>query len=84
MRGLRVFRIGNHLKRLLIVLAKSHRRKTPIPKPAKSTWHFSPLKREKEILSLLAKEHKPPKPHILAKFPLLGQWLNRHTEVTKE
>jgi hypothetical protein len=68
------------LKRLLIMLTKSKRRKTPILKPAKSTWHFSPLQREKELLSLLAKEKALPAPFLIAKIPLLGTWLKRGKE----
>lgn len=75
--GSTVWRIGRLLKRLLVMLAKSHRRKTPIPTPAKSTWHFSPIRVEKKLLSILAKENEPPKPHVLAKMPLLGRWLER-------
>ena len=72
-----VFRAGRMLKRLLVMLAKSNQRKTSVFKPAKCHWHFSPLKREKEILSLLSNEQELPSPHLLEKIPLLGQWLTR-------
>src|SRR5215204_2372105 len=75
--GSTVWRVGRLLKRLLIMLTKSNRRKTPMPKPAKSTWHFSPLRREKEILSLLQREKEPPSETILARIPLLRTWLVR-------
>jgi hypothetical protein len=75
--GSTTWRIGRMFKRLLIMLTKSNRRKTPIPKPAKSTWHFSPLKREKEILSILEKEKEPPSPALLERIPLLKVWLQR-------
>jgi DNA-binding Lrp family transcriptional regulator len=78
--GSTVWRVGRLLKRLLVMLAKSKRRKTPIPKPAKSTWHFSPLKREKEKFSILEKEKSPPAPTLIAKIPLLGTWLQRGKE----
>src|SRR5215216_4815506 len=39
--GATLWRVGRLLKRLLIMLTKSNRRKNPIAKPAKSTWHFS-------------------------------------------
>jgi hypothetical protein len=78
--GSTVWRVGRLLKRLLIMLTKSNRRKTLMPKPAKSTWHFSPLQREKEILSLLAKEKALPAPSLIAKIPLLGTWLKRGKE----
>src|SRR5215203_5738536 len=78
--GSTVWRVGRLLKRLLVMLTKSHRRKTPIPKPAKSTWHFSPLRREKEILAILDKEKALPAPSLIAKIPLLRTWLNRGKE----
>jgi hypothetical protein len=71
------------LKRLLVMLTKSNRRKTPIPKPAKSTWHFSPLRREKELLSILQREKEPPSPALLEKIPLLKVWLQRGKEEIK-
>jgi hypothetical protein len=78
--GSTTWRIGRMFKRLLIMLTKSKRRKTPIPKPAKSTWHFSPLRREKERLSILEKEKALPSPSLIAKIPLLRTWLNRGKE----
>ena len=78
--GSTLWRVGRLLKRLLVMLTKSKQRKTPIFKPAKSTWHFSPLQREKEILSLLAKEKALPAPSLIAKIPLLGTWLKRGKE----
>jgi hypothetical protein len=77
--GSTIWRAGRMLKRLLVMLTKSKRRKTSTKPAAKCTWHFSPLRREKEILSLLAKENEPPKPHILAKMPLLyKRWVITH------
>ena len=78
--GSTTWRIGRMFKRLLVMLTKSNRRKTPMPKPAKSTWHFSPLQREKERLSLLEKEKALPTPSLIAKIPLLRTWLNRGKE----
>jgi Mn-dependent DtxR family transcriptional regulator len=75
--GSTVWRVGRLLKRLLVMLAKSPRRKTPVRKPAKSTWHFSPLKREKRLPSILEKEKALPHPSLIAKIPLLGTWLKR-------
>jgi hypothetical protein len=65
------------------MLTKSNRRKTPMPKPAKSTWHFSPLRREKKILAILEKEKALPTPSLIAKIPLLRTWLNRGKEQAK-
>jgi Mn-dependent DtxR family transcriptional regulator len=78
--GSTLWRVGRLFKRLFIMLTKSKRRKNPIPKPAKSTWHFSPLQREKKILSILEKEKALPSPFLIAKIPLLGIWLNRGKE----
>ena len=75
--GSTLWRVGRTLKRLLIMLAKSKRGKSSTKSDAKSTWHFFPLNREKEILSLRAKEKEPPSEAILAKIPLLRTWLAR-------
>ena len=72
-----VWRAGRQLKRLIIMLVKSNRRKSPIPKPAKCAWRFSPPEREKEIRKILARENEPPSEAILAKIPLLRRWLER-------
>ena len=58
--GSTVWRVGRLLKRLLVMLAKSPRRKTPIQKPAKSTWHFLLSKEKKKfILSSNGKKNCP-------------------------
>jgi len=75
--GSTLWRIGCQLKRLLVMLSKSRRGEKRGNTPAKSTWHFSPLKREKAILSLLSNEQELPSPRLLEKIPLLGQWLTR-------
>jgi hypothetical protein len=75
--GSTIWRIGRMFKRLLVTLAKSKQRKNPTKTVAKCTWHFSPLRREKEIQTILAREKEPPKPEILAKMPLLREWLLR-------
>lgn len=72
-----VWRAGRMLKRLLVMLSKSRQRKLPIKSDAKSTWHFSPLRREKEILSILTKENALPTPQMLDKMPLLKKWMER-------
>jgi hypothetical protein len=77
-----VFRIGRMLKRLLVMLSKSRQRKSSVTRPAKSTWHFSPLNREKELPSILAKEQEPPSEAVCRKIPLLGLWLTRGKEKT--
>ena len=75
--GSSVWRVGRMLKRLLVMLSKSRRGEKLRNPPAKCHWHFSPLKREKEILSLLSNEQELPSPRLLEKIPLLGQWLTR-------
>jgi hypothetical protein len=73
-----VFRVGRMFKRLLVMLRKSHQRKNPATKPAKNTWHFSPLlTKEKKILSILAKEKEPPSAEVRKKIPLLDRWMKR-------
>jgi Mn-dependent DtxR family transcriptional regulator len=78
--GSTMFRAGRMLKRLVVTLLKSKQQKTPIIKPAKSSWHFSPLKREKELLSILQREKAPPRPALLERIPLLKVWLQRGKE----
>src|SRR5262249_44380559 len=48
--GSTVWRIGRTLKRLLVMLTKSKRQKNAGKVTANRRWHFSPPRREKEIL----------------------------------
>ena len=80
--GSTLWRIGCQLKRLLVMLSKSRRGEKRGNPPAKSTWHFSPLKREKAILSLLAREKELPTPEVIARIPMLKRWLERGEEKT--
>jgi Mn-dependent DtxR family transcriptional regulator len=75
--GSTIWRVGRMLKRLLVMLSKSGQRKTLASKPAKSTWHFSPRKLEKEFSLILEKEKTPPRPETLGRIPLLKAWLQR-------
>lgn len=75
--GSTIWRVGRVLKRLIVMLTKSHRRKTPRVKPDKHRWYSSPLKRVEEDFSILTKEQESPSPAILAKIPLLGEWILR-------
>ncbi len=77
-----IFRAGRMLKRLLVMLGKSRRSEKLRNPPAKSTWHFSPLKREKEIFSFLAREKELPTPEVIARIPTLKKWLERGKEKT--
>jgi len=78
MRGSTIFRVGNTLKRLLIMLAKARlKRKKRVRSDVNSAWQFSRSEQEKRLLALHAKENEPPPPHVLAKIPLLGRWLGR-------
>jgi len=82
--GSTIWRIGRTLKRLIVMLTKSNRGKSPTNKPANSRWHFSPLRREKEIFSILEKEKEPIRPELLDRIPLLKEWLQRGEEKTIE
>jgi len=80
--GSSVWRVGRMLKRLLVMLSKSRRGEKRGNPPAKSTWHFSPLKREKEILLLLSNEQELPTPEVIARIPMLKRWLERGKDKT--
>jgi hypothetical protein len=77
MRGSTIFRVGCQLKRLLVMLLKSRKRKTPTKSDANRTWRFSPTSVEKRQRTILDKENTPPRPTLLQKIPLLKQWLER-------
>jgi len=81
--GSTLWRIGCQLKRLLVMLSKSRGGEKLRNPPAKSTWHFSPLKREKEIFSFLAREQELPTPEVIARIPTLKRWLERGKEKTR-
>ena len=81
MRGSCIFRIGKQLKRLLVMLTKAKPRGSATKSAAKSRWQFSPSPEEKRFLQILIKEDEPPKPHLLAKIPLLSLWLQRGKEI---
>jgi hypothetical protein len=80
MRGLTIFRVGRQLKRLLLMLLKSKRRKTPAKSDANKAWQFSPSKEEKKHQQILERENIPPKPEVLKRIPLLKQWLERGSD----
>jgi DNA-binding Lrp family transcriptional regulator len=82
--GSTIFRVGRMLKRLLVMLAKSKQRKSPVPKPAKNTWHFSPRELEKRTLYIQQRESQAPKPETLIRVPLLKAWLGRGREELKQ
>jgi hypothetical protein len=79
MNGSTILGIGPQLKRLLVMLAKSGRRKTSVRAAAKSRWHFSPSQKEKTILFRQQKENAPPPERILTRIPLLKAWMERGT-----
>jgi hypothetical protein len=80
MNGSTIFSAGRMLKRVVVMLLKSRQRKSPGKPAAKDPWYFSPLRREKEILAILAKENTLPNPALLEKIPLLKVWLQRGKE----
>src|SRR5215468_5181509 len=59
MRGSTSYRIGRMLKRLLIMLSKSKRQKTPAKPAAKPSWQFSPSKLALKMRFIEEKENKP-------------------------
>jgi hypothetical protein len=75
--GSTIFYAGRMLKRVVVMLLKSRQRKSLVKPAAKDHWHFSPLRREKEILSILTKENVLPTPQMLDKMPLLKKWMER-------
>jgi hypothetical protein len=75
--GPTLWRIGRQLKQLLVMLTKSKRGKKRETHTDKSRWHFSPLKREKQLLSIQEKENQPPEERVLAQLPLLRLWFSR-------
>ncbi len=77
MRGSTVFRIGRQLQRVLVMLTKSHPRKKSVNSVAKERWHFSPSKEEKRMLQIQKTERLPPRPEVLARFPILKAWMER-------
>ena len=78
--GSTLFRAGRMLKRVVVMLQKSPRGKNLIKKPAKSRWHFSPQKREKQLLFLQQQEEQPLTPETLHRIPLLKTWMKRGEE----
>jgi hypothetical protein len=77
MRGSCVISAGRQLQRMLVMLAKSRRGKSPAKPPVTSRWKFSPLEREKILSAIREKENQPPPAHILRQMPLLSRWLER-------
>jgi len=77
MRGSCVFRVGRQLKRVLLMLLKTKRRKTPEKLDANRAWQFSPSLEEKRQKQILEWEQQPPRPALLAQIPLLKRWMER-------
>lgn len=69
--------IGNMLRRLIIMLSKSHAKKAKQKHVVKSSPQVFPPKVVKRPFSILERGHEPPNPAILSKIPLLSQWWNR-------
>ncbi len=80
MRGSCSFRVGRSLKRLLVMLLKSRKRKKPAKSAANSHWQFSPTNVEKRLQQILKREEEPPKPEVLDRIPTLRLWLKRGGE----
>jgi DNA-binding Lrp family transcriptional regulator len=77
MRGSTIFRVGGQLKRLLVMLLKSRKCKTPAKSGDNRAWQFSPSLEEKKHFQILEKENQLPRPELLRRIPLLKQWLER-------
>jgi hypothetical protein len=77
MRGSTIFRVGRQLRRLLVMLLKSKRRKTPTKSDVNRAWQFSPTDVEKRQRTIREQETTPPKPELLRRIPLLKAWLER-------
>jgi hypothetical protein len=77
MRASCTFAIGRQFKRLLVMLAKSHKPKKRATSDTNDHWKFSPLKEEKEILKRRQREKEPPSESVLSRIPLLRDWLAR-------
>ena len=75
--GSTTWRVGRMLKRVLVMLSKSRRAEKQINKPDNNRWHFSPQRREKEILSILEAEKELPSVEVRRRIPLLDRWLGR-------
>jgi DNA-binding Lrp family transcriptional regulator len=81
MRGSTIFRVGRQLKRLLMMLLKSRKRKTPTKSDVHNRWQFSPSIEEKRQRTLLEMENTPPRPELLKRIPLLKRWMERGKQV---
>jgi hypothetical protein len=77
MRASCTFAIGRQFRRLLVMLLKSRKPKKRQKSVMNDQWKFSPSKEEKKLLSIREKENEPPPERLLAKIPLLRQWLKR-------
>jgi hypothetical protein len=69
MRGSTIFRVGGQLKRLLVMLLKSRKRKTPTKADANRAWQFSPTNVEKRQRTIREKETAPPQPRAATENP---------------
>jgi len=72
--------IGNMMRRLLIMLSKSHAKKAKQKHVVKSGSQFFPFSVRKSFFSIRQQEEKPPTPKTLKRIPLLNAWLGRGKE----
>ena len=77
MRASCTFAPGRRLKRLLVMLSKAGRKKSPIKSDTNTRWEFLPTDVEKKLASIRQREKEPPSEAVLRKIPLLGRWLER-------
>ena len=71
------FAIGNTLKRLLIMLTKSHAKKAKQKPVVKYPSQDFPFSSKKNLFPILSKEKEAPRSEVLTKIPIYGngeQW----------
>jgi DNA-binding Lrp family transcriptional regulator len=82
-----IWRVGRTLKRVLVMLSKSRRAEKLINTPAKSRWHFSPLKTVREDFFILKKrkevEDALPDAKFYASNPRLDWFRIQHEAAIK-
>lgn len=76
--------IGNLMRRLLIMLTKSHLKKAKQKRVVKPPSQEFPFSTKKTSLFIHQKEQKPPKLDTLSRIPLLRVWLGRGKEEQKQ
>jgi hypothetical protein len=74
------YTLGNVMRRLLVMLAKSHAKKAKQKRVVNSGSQFFPFSMKKKFSFILEREQESPRPELLAKIPLLKRWMGRGKE----